>query len=146
MPLHAYGANPEDGTWAAFRGRVGPLDRRARRGKNGSVRPLGTHAGGVGPKPFRPSLNDGSRSRGFIPRVSYKPETTATTSGERTITIQIFDLLRSDSAETKPENDSGRKRICCLPSAVPASGKIFSLERPNRHKSCPVHVQTAAET
>src|SRR5271167_2651608 len=43
MPLHAHGANPEDGTEAGFRGRVSPLDRRERRGKNGSVRPPGTH-------------------------------------------------------------------------------------------------------
>src|ERR1700730_7817867 len=43
MPLHAYRANPEGGIGAAFRGRVIPLDRRERRRKNGSVRPLGTH-------------------------------------------------------------------------------------------------------
>src|SRR5215469_4798975 len=43
MPLHAYRANPEGGTGVAFRRRVSPLDRRERRGKNGSVRPPGTH-------------------------------------------------------------------------------------------------------
>src|SRR5215468_3709579 len=42
MPLHAYRANPEDGTGVAFGRRVSPLDRRERRGKNGSVRPPGT--------------------------------------------------------------------------------------------------------
>src|SRR5207302_1185324 len=43
MPLHAHGANPEGGIAKALRGRVSPLDRLERRGKNGSVRPLGTH-------------------------------------------------------------------------------------------------------
>src|SRR5262249_14503466 len=43
MPLHAHRANPEDGSGVAFRRRVSPLDRRERRGKNGSVRPPGTH-------------------------------------------------------------------------------------------------------
>jgi len=57
------------------------------------------------------------------------------------------DLLRlADSAETKPENNPGRERVRSLPSAIPPSRKIFGLERPDRHKSCPVHVQTAAET
>ena len=32
-PLHAHGASPEDGTGAAFRGRVNPRDRRERRGE-----------------------------------------------------------------------------------------------------------------
>src|SRR5207253_3110890 len=43
MPLRAHGANPEGGIAKALRGRVSPLDRLERRGKNGSVRPLGTH-------------------------------------------------------------------------------------------------------
>src|SRR5215469_12943790 len=43
MPLHAHRANPEDETGVAFGRRVSPLDRRERRGKNGSVRPPGTH-------------------------------------------------------------------------------------------------------
>src|SRR5205823_10100143 len=37
------GANPEGGIAKALRGRVSPLDRLERRGKNGSVRPPGTH-------------------------------------------------------------------------------------------------------
>src|SRR5246127_2722304 len=43
MPLHAHRANPEGGTRAAFRGRVNPVDRRERRGKNGSARLPETH-------------------------------------------------------------------------------------------------------
>src|SRR4029077_10589173 len=43
MPLHAHWANPEDGSGVAVRRRVSPRGRHERRGKNGSVRPPGTH-------------------------------------------------------------------------------------------------------
>src|SRR6266702_1862721 len=43
MPLEANPASPEGGTGAAFRGRISPVDRHGRRGKNGSVRLPGTH-------------------------------------------------------------------------------------------------------
>src|SRR6201997_4816844 len=43
MPFEANAAIPEGGTVAAFWGWIVPVDRHARRGKNGSVRLPGTH-------------------------------------------------------------------------------------------------------
>src|ERR671922_190408 len=43
MPLEANAASPEGGTGLAFWGWVIPVDRHGQRGKNGSVRPPGTH-------------------------------------------------------------------------------------------------------
>ena len=77
---------------------------------------------------------------------NWEPVSEETVSPELAQWIQAGQAVAaSGSAETKPENNPSCEREGCLPRAAPAGRKIFNLERPDRHDSCPVHVQTAAE-